>query len=142
MEIGGLTQLPQSLSLVASSKVSHMSSDPHSLITCVVGPTFSFSTHLLMSSSSSSSFTNLLSTNIKDMDSISWGLYDHGTDAIGIEIPKFKSFTPSSLPLSPPPVSPSTYLAIPPDLSPAELLDSPVLFSTSNVSYIMFLFLG
>ncbi|KAG8647823.1 probable WRKY transcription factor 33 isoform X2 [Manihot esculenta] len=95
-------------------------------------PTFSFSTHLLMSSSSSSSFTNLLSTNIKDMDSISWGLYDHGTDAIGIEIPKFKSFTPSSLPLSPPPVSPSTYLAIPPDLSPAELLDSPVLFSTSN----------
>ncbi|KAF2306491.1 hypothetical protein GH714_018539 [Hevea brasiliensis] len=67
------------------------------------------------------------------MDSISWGLYDHGTDTIGIEIPKFKSFTPPSLPLSPPPVSPSSYLAIPTGLSLTELLDSPVLFSGSNV---------
>ncbi|KAJ9179625.1 hypothetical protein P3X46_007975 [Hevea brasiliensis] len=87
----------------------------------------------MTSSFTSSSFTNLLPTHTKDMDSISWGLYDHGTDRIDIEIPQFKSFPPPSLPLSPPPVSPSSYLAIPPGLSPNELLDSPVLFSTSNV---------
>jgi F-box/leucine-rich repeat protein 2/20/WRKY transcription factor 33 len=65
------------------------------------------------------------------MDNLSWGLYDHGTnDRIGIEIPNYKSFQP----FSPPPVSPSSYFAIPPGLSPTELMDSPVLFPTSNVS--------
>eukprot|EP00257_Ricinus_communis_P027046 XP_025014460.1 probable WRKY transcription factor 33 [Ricinus communis] len=90
------------------------------------------------SSSSLSSFTDLLSSgniNSKDnnMDNINvgWGLFDHGN---GIDIPKFKSFPPPSLPLSPPPVSPSSYFAIPPaGLSPTDFLDSPVLFSTSNV---------
>ncbi|KAI5561425.1 hypothetical protein POPTR_016G128300v4 [Populus trichocarpa] len=90
---------------------------------------FSFSTQFMTSSSSPSSFTNLLSSNNKDMDNLSWGLYDHGTnDRIGIEIPNYKSFQP----FSPPPVSPSSYFAIPPGLSPTELLDSPVLFPTSN----------
>jgi len=50
-------------------------------------------------------------------------------------VPKFKSTPPPSLPLSPPPISPSSYFAIPPGLSPAELLDSPVLLSASNVSF-------
>ncbi|CAA0836242.1 Probable WRKY transcription factor 33 [Striga hermonthica] len=50
-----------------------------------------------------------------------------------IEIPKYKSFSPSFLPLSPPPISPSSYLSFPPGLSPSLLLDSPVLFSSSNV---------
>ncbi|KAL6619437.1 hypothetical protein ACP70R_034576 [Stipagrostis hirtigluma subsp. patula] len=49
-------------------------------------------------------------------------------------VPKFKSAQPPSLPLSPPPMSPSSYFAIPAGLSPAELLDSPVLLtSASNI---------
>ncbi|KAJ1262354.1 hypothetical protein BS78_09G100800 [Paspalum vaginatum] len=46
-------------------------------------------------------------------------------------VPKFKSAQPPSLPLSPPPMSPSSYFAIPAGLSPAELLDSPVLLHSS-----------
>lgn len=49
-------------------------------------------------------------------------------------IPKFKSIPPPSLPISHPPISPSSYFAIPAGLSPAELLDSPVLLSSNNVS--------
>ncbi|XP_071910287.1 probable WRKY transcription factor 33 [Coffea arabica] len=66
----------------------------------------------------------------------SWELHDQminkqaGTTPA--EIPKFKSFPPTSLPLSPPPVSPSSFLAFPPSLSPSVLLDSPVLFSNSS----------
>ncbi|XP_027329546.1 WRKY transcription factor WRKY24-like isoform X2 [Abrus precatorius] len=63
-------------------------------------------------------------------DNKSQGLSDHRS-ASGV--PKFKSTPPPSLPLSPPPVSPSSYFAIPPGLSPAELLDSPVLLNSSNV---------
>ncbi|CAN6355593.1 unnamed protein product [Urochloa humidicola] len=49
-------------------------------------------------------------------------------------VPKFKSAQPPSLPISPPPMSPSSYFAIPAGLSPAELLDSPVLLhSSSNI---------
>ncbi|XP_040380143.1 probable WRKY transcription factor 26 [Oryza brachyantha] len=51
----------------------------------------------------------------------------------GAGVPKFKSAQPPSLPLSPPPLSPSSYFAIPPGLSPTELLDSPVLLSSSNI---------
>lgn len=50
-------------------------------------------------------------------------------------VPKFKSTPPPSLPLSPPPFSPSSYFAIPPGLSPAELLDSPVLLNSVHVSF-------
>ncbi|KZV33116.1 putative WRKY transcription factor 26 [Dorcoceras hygrometricum] len=66
----------------------------------------------------------------QEKSSFKWVGSDHHKT---IEIPKYKSFPPSSLPVSPPPVSPSSYLSIPPSLSPSVLLDSPVLFSSSNV---------
>ncbi|CAA2988998.1 probable WRKY transcription factor 26 [Olea europaea subsp. europaea] len=56
------------------------------------------------------------------------GLGDRITDRTGSGVPKFKSLPPPSLP-----ISPSSYFAIPPGLSPAELLDSPVLLSASNI---------
>lgn len=61
------------------------------------------------------------------------GLADRIAERTNSGVPKFKSIPPPSLPLSPPPVSPSSYFAIPPGLSPTELLDSPVLLSGSNV---------
>ncbi|KAH6798278.1 WRKY DNA-binding protein 33 [Perilla frutescens var. hirtella] len=93
------------------------------------------------------SFTDLLSPNKQEDDDeeretissrFSWGLMNNSSSSSSslnknIEIPKYKSFPPSSLPLSPPPLSPSSYLSIPPSLSPSILLDSPVLFSSSNV---------
>ncbi|CAL9123318.1 unnamed protein product [Musa textilis] len=48
-------------------------------------------------------------------------------------VPKFKSAPPPSLPISRPPVSPSSCFAIPAGLSPAELLDSPVLLSSASI---------
>ncbi|GFP92795.1 probable WRKY transcription factor 33 [Phtheirospermum japonicum] len=68
------------------------------------------------------SYTDLLTTN-EEKDN-SWHQ--------NIEIPKYKSFSSSFLPLSPPPISPSSYLSFPPGLSPSLLLDSPLLFSSSN----------
>ncbi|CAI9770760.1 unnamed protein product [Fraxinus pennsylvanica] len=56
------------------------------------------------------------------------GLGDRIAETTGSGVPKFKSFPPPSLP-----ISPSSYFAIPPGLSPAELLDSPVLLSASNI---------
>ncbi|KAL3530948.1 hypothetical protein ACH5RR_010270 [Cinchona calisaya] len=61
------------------------------------------------------------------------GLGDRIAERTGSGVPKFKSLPPRSLPISPPPVSPSSYFAIPPGLSPTELLDSPVLLSGSNI---------
>ncbi|KAF5751320.1 WRKY DNA-binding protein 33 isoform 1 [Tripterygium wilfordii] len=61
------------------------------------------------------------------------GLSDRIAERTGSVVPKFKSIPPPSLPLSPQAVSPSSYFAIPPGLSPAELLDSPMLWSTSNI---------
>lgn len=49
-------------------------------------------------------------------------------------VPKFKSISPPSLPLSSSPFSPFSFLAIPAGLTPTELLDSPVLLSSSHVS--------
>ncbi|KAJ6407693.1 hypothetical protein OIU84_011063 [Salix udensis] len=107
------------------------SSASASLTTCLDSPS-NFSLSAQFMTSSSPSFTSLLSGNDKYMDNQSWGLYEHGTnDRNGNEIPNFLSSQPPALPLSPPPVSPSSYWAIPPGLSPAELLDSPVLFPTS-----------
>ncbi|CAN6467149.1 unnamed protein product [Victoria cruziana] len=48
-------------------------------------------------------------------------------------VPRFKSLPPPSIPISPPPFSPSSYLSIPAGISPAELLDSPVLLNPSNI---------
>ncbi|KAK2988425.1 hypothetical protein RJ640_023972 [Escallonia rubra] len=66
-------------------------------------------------------------------------LADCIAERTGSGVPKFKSIPPPSLPLSPPAVSPSSYFAIPPGLSPAELLDSPVLLSSSHEAYSSFL---
>lgn len=91
----------------------------------------------------STSFNDLLSSHKQEDDQeeamsqpkshFSWGINSELLNK-NIEIPKYKSFPPSSLPLSPPPLSPSSYLSIPPSLSPSLLLDSPVLFASSNVS--------
>lgn len=73
--------------------------------------------------------------------SFSWGGMnsEHNKNKTSMDIvpPKYKSFPPASLPVSPPPLSPSSYLSFPPTLSPSVLLDSPVLFSSSNVSYFL-----
>ncbi|KAK6152549.1 hypothetical protein DH2020_015184 [Rehmannia glutinosa] len=87
------------------------------------------------------SFTDLLESNNnkqeeEDEESKS-NSFSHGPhgwiNSQNIEIPKYKSFSPASLPISPSPVSPSSYLSFPPGLSPSILLDSPVLFSSANV---------
>ncbi|PHT45638.1 putative WRKY transcription factor 25 [Capsicum baccatum] len=89
---------------------------------------FSFPTS---SSFMTTSFTDLLASS--DDYPITKGLGDRIAERTGSGVPKFKSLPPPSLPLSPPPFSPSSYFAIPPGLSPTELLDSPVLLSSSNV---------
>ncbi|KAJ3680901.1 hypothetical protein LUZ60_015390 [Juncus effusus] len=68
------------------------------------------------------SFTDLLSSD-------NGGNYNKEKN--GENIPKFKSITPPSLPLSPNPLSPSSFFGIS-GLSPAMLLDSPV-FLTSTL---------
>lgn len=52
----------------------------------------------------------------------------------GAGMPKFKSLHPPSLPISPAALSPSSYFSMLAGLSPTELLDSPVLLSSSGVS--------
>ena len=89
----------------------------------------SSNTRLLMNGNS---FTYLLNSGSNDKPSRSFS--DRIADRSGSGVPKFKSLPPPSLPISPPSLSPSSYFAIPPGLSPAELLDSPVLLSSSNVS--------
>ncbi|GJN17304.1 hypothetical protein PR202_gb04361 [Eleusine coracana subsp. coracana] len=44
---------------------------------------------------------------------------------------RYKSLTPPSLPLSPPPVSPSSFFNIPGGFNPADFLDSPILLTSS-----------
>ncbi|XVE97161.1 hypothetical protein REPUB_Repub02eG0287400 [Reevesia pubescens] len=85
----------------------------------------------------SSPFMNNMNNINQGRISTSWGFSDHPNQSdhhkFGIEIPKFKSLAPSSLPISPTPVSPSSYLAATPapaNFSPTDFLDSPVLFST------------
>lgn len=96
----------------------------------------SFSFPTSSSSFMTSSFTDLLACD--DYPTKSKGLGDRIAERSGCGVPKFKSLPPPSLPLSPPPFSPSSYFAIPPGLSPTELLDSPVLLSASNVSHNLF----
>ncbi|TXG58912.1 hypothetical protein EZV62_016741 [Acer yangbiense] len=75
----------------------------------------------------------MASSSFMNMDNnINWGFsslnnstHDHTKSA--------QQSSSSSLPISPPPVSPSSYLSIPPaGLSPNDLLDSPVLFSNEE----------
>ncbi|KAF3448898.1 hypothetical protein FNV43_RR09614 [Rhamnella rubrinervis] len=70
----------------------------------------------------------------QDNTRLSWGVSDHVMDRNGMEVPWFKTLQPSSLPLSPPPVSPSSFFAnTPTGFSPSDFLNSPSLFlSTSN----------
>jgi hypothetical protein len=76
-----------------------------------------------------------------DSNNITWGLSNTNstnkntnTDNGDVLLPKFKSFSPPSLPMSSSSiVSPSSYFSIPPGLSPAQLLDSPFLFSNANI---------
>uniref|UniRef100_A0A3Q7ID59 Uncharacterized protein n=1 Tax=Solanum lycopersicum TaxID=4081 RepID=A0A3Q7ID59_SOLLC len=75
------------------------------------------------------SFTDLLASD----DYPTKGLVDTIVERTGSGVPKSKSLPPPSLPLSPPPFSPSSYFAIAPCLIPTELLDSPVLLSSSNL---------
>ncbi|KAM5583060.1 WRKY transcription factor WRKY24 [Rosa sericea] len=98
---------------------------------------FTFSTHPFMTTS----FSDLLSSGIDTTNPIAtatrnsgYGLSDRIAERTGSGVPKFKSLPPPQLPISPPSVvSPSSYFAIPPGMSPAELLDSPVLLSSSNI---------
>ncbi|TMW99924.1 hypothetical protein EJD97_001698 [Solanum chilense] len=75
------------------------------------------------------SFTDLLSSD----DYPTKGLADRIAERTGSGVPKFKYLPPPSLPLSPPPFSPSSYFATPPGLIPTELLDCPILLSSSNL---------
>ncbi|KAK6927158.1 WRKY domain [Dillenia turbinata] len=99
-------------------------------------PPFSFSTSPFMSTS----FSDLLaghddniSINNNKENRGGLSLSDRIAERTGPGVPKFKSIPPPSLPISPPPIFNSSYFAIPPGLSPSELLDSPVLLSTSNI---------
>ncbi|CAJ2652733.1 unnamed protein product [Trifolium pratense] len=91
---------------------------------------FTFSTHPFMITSS---FSDLLASTIEEKSSGERNGYGYGGGGNGGGVPKFKSIPPPSLPLSPPPVSPSSYFSIPPGLSPAELLDSPIMLNSSNI---------
>ncbi|KAJ6822872.1 WRKY transcription factor WRKY24 [Iris pallida] len=86
------------------------------------------------SSSFPTSFSELLTGGAGGVDNLT---SDHEAGSRismsrGVGIPKFKSLPPPSLPITSPPISPSSYFAIPAGLSPAELLDSPVLLSSFN----------
>lgn len=86
-----------------------------------------------------SSFTDLLSAD-DQMDNrfrigSNHGFLDYTHDSNNGRMSQFKSITPPLLPISPPPFSPSSFFSFPPGLSFSELLDSPVLFSSSNVSW-------
>ncbi|KAJ7950062.1 WRKY transcription factor [Quillaja saponaria] len=91
-------------------------------------PKFPFQRHFLRTS-----FTDLLSNNSINMDDNNWGFSDLKTDRFGLDIPKFKSVPPPSLPLSPNPISPSSYLSITPSLSPTEFLNSSLFLSSPNI---------
>ncbi|KAL3536580.1 hypothetical protein ACH5RR_005041 [Cinchona calisaya] len=94
--------------------------------------------HGMMNNNRSSTSSNQ-EDNKAAPSSLSWDFHDQMiinkqsfSTSTESEIPKFKSFPPASIPISPPPVSPSSFLAFPSTLSPSFLLDSPVLFSNSN----------
>ena len=59
----------------------------------------------------------------------------HHHHQVGLDVPKFKSAQPPSLPLSPSPPSPSSFLAFSSAFSPSEFLNSSLFFPSPNVSY-------
>ena len=100
---------------------------------------FTFSTHPFMTTSFSDLLAspNELDAHNTTLENRNRSLSDRIAERTGSGVPKFKSIPPP-LPISPPAVSPSSYFAIPAGLSPAELLDSPVLLNSSNVSFFFF----
>ncbi|XP_042449235.1 probable WRKY transcription factor 26 [Zingiber officinale] len=82
---------------------------------------------LAFSSPFATSFTELL-TGSDDQEPLRLGLSQEPAGGVA----KFKSAPPPSLPLSPPPLSPS-FFSFPASLSLTELLDSPVLLSSSSI---------
>lgn len=132
----GLLHLHLHLSSTTIASPFHMGSSSGSLETSANShPLFSFSS--FMSTSYSDLLTSAdedpVTTTTGDKGAVGRGLSDRIAERTGSGVPKFKSIPPPSLPISPPPISPSSYFSIPAGLSPAELLDSPVLLSTSNV---------
>ncbi|XWS60018.1 hypothetical protein CRYUN_Cryun08bG0172300 [Craigia yunnanensis] len=105
-------------------------------INSVVAISCSTSNPILMPTSSSFMNMDNINQGRRSSSITSWGLSDHPTETdhkFGIEIQKFKSLAPSSLPIFPTTVSPP-YLATPPaSFSPTDFLDSSVLFSTSSI---------
>ncbi|QCE12046.1 WRKY transcription factor 33 [Vigna unguiculata] len=59
-----------------------------------------------------------------------WGTSEYNHHQLGLDVPKFKSVQPPSLPLSPSPASPSSYLAFSSAFSPSEFFN-PSLFLPS-----------
>ncbi|KAL2958114.1 hypothetical protein AAZX31_18G190000 [Glycine max] len=57
----------------------------------------------------------------------------HQNHQVGLDVLKFKSVQPPSLPLSPSPISPSSYLNFSSAFSPSELLNSPLFFPSPNI---------
>ncbi|XP_074569401.1 putative WRKY transcription factor 26 [Curcuma longa] len=82
---------------------------------------------LAFSSPFAASFTELL-TGSDDQEPLRLGM----SQEAGGGVAKFKSAPPPSLPLSPPPLSPS-FFSFPTGLSLTDLLDSPVLLSSSSI---------
>ncbi|XP_020234990.1 probable WRKY transcription factor 33 isoform X2 [Cajanus cajan] len=83
------------------------------------------------------SFTHLLSnnnsSNMTMNDHNNWGTSDINHDQVGLDVPKFKSVQPPSLPISPSPISPSSYLPFSTAFSPSEFFNSPMFLPSPNI---------
>nr|QFI57410.1 WRKY15 [Glycyrrhiza glabra] len=86
-----------------------------------------------------SSFTNNNnnSSNMMTMDDDhhqnNWTTFEHNHQQVGLDVPKFKSVQPPSLPLSPSPISPSSYFtSFSSGFSPTEFFNSPLFLSSPN----------
>ncbi|TKY65744.1 WRKY transcription factor 33 [Spatholobus suberectus] len=66
-------------------------------------------------------------------DHNNWGTSELDLHQVGLDVPKFKSAQPPSLPLSPSPISPSSYLAFSSAFSPSEFLNSPLFLTSPNI---------
>lgn len=93
-----------------------------------------------------SSFTNNNNNNSSNMMTMdddhhqnNWTTFEHNHQQVGLDVPKFKSVQPPSLPLSPSPISPSSYFAsFSSGFSPTEFFNSPLFLSSPNVSFKLF----
>ncbi|XP_027352741.1 probable WRKY transcription factor 33 isoform X2 [Abrus precatorius] len=86
------------------------------------------------------SFTDLLSnnnnnnTNMTMDDHNNWGTSQFNHEVgLELDVPKFKSVQPPSLPVSPSPISPSSYLAFSSGFSPSEFLNSPLFLPSPSI---------